>query len=110
MGTDVKEPAAAAQLDPLVMPAVCPFCGEKRISLFAYQPNRFRCGTIGPNENDEYQTGTECDKTCFRNGFLRCHDLLVRIVDGATAMAFRGDGWVVPESLMDEIRKEVEQA
>lgn len=81
----------------------CPFCGER----IAYEHNKFRCGTIGPDQNGEYETGLVCNKTAFQNRFLRCHDLLVRVVDMATPMTFRGDGHVIPEALMGEIRKEL---
>ena len=42
----------------------CPFCGEPCIRHGIRNTNIshvFRCGTIGPDENDEYQTGHTCD-------------------------------------------------
>jgi hypothetical protein len=67
------------------------------------------CGThvVFYDENGEYiepsyQTGTECDKTIFRNGFLRCHDLLVTVYGGLV------NGLPISEETMELIRKEVE--
>ena len=37
----------------------CPFCSEPCVRQGI--ENVFRCGTIGPDENDEYQTGHTCD-------------------------------------------------
>ena len=88
----------------------CPFCDSKPTSqMFGAAKGPWRCGSYGPDDAGEFTTGTACDLIVFRRGFIRCHDLLVKIVDGATAMNFRGDGWVIPEPLMSEIRKEVEE-
>ena len=53
----------------------CPFCNS---------PGRgesFMCGTVKVADSDGYQTGNECDKNCFRNAYIRCLDLLQRVVD-----------------------------
>ena len=39
---------------------------------------------MGPHDNGEYSTGTECDKTVFRNGFLRLHDAIAGVIDSGT--------------------------
>jgi hypothetical protein len=96
--------ANAAPVDGIVMPR-CPFCDARSSG-----GNRWQCGTTGPDENDEYETGTDCDKTVFRDGFLRCHDLLVQLVDGASPMGFRGDGVVIPLELWKEVLREVHSA
>jgi len=90
--------------NPIVMPR-CPFCDARSSG-----GNRWQCGTTGPDENDEYDTGTECDKAVFRNGFLRCHDLLVKLVDGSCPMGFRGDGVVIPLHLWKAVLREVQSA
>lgn len=38
----------------------CPFCGEPAVRQ-AVCGTRYRCGTIGPDINDEYSTGRACD-------------------------------------------------
>ena len=61
-------------------------------------------------QSDEYETGTDCDKTVFRDGFLRCHDLLVKLVDGSCPMGFRDDGVVIPLELWKDVLREVQSA
>lgn len=85
----------------------CPMCGEGRPMLTLAAS--WSCGThaVFYDENGEYvepsyQTGVECDKTIFRNGFLRCHDLLVTIYGCLSS------GQFVPKETMELIRKEVE--
>ena len=41
----------------------CPFCNEPRIRQ-SHLSDRYRCGTIGPDCNGEYETGRICDETC----------------------------------------------
>ena len=85
----------------------CPMCREGRpMKTLAAS---WSCGThqVFYDENGDYvepyfQTGTECDKTIFRNGFLRCHDLLRIVYDHLSR------GWSVPSAIVEEIRKEVE--
>ena len=90
----------------------CPFCDSR-----SNGATRWQCGTTGPDANDEYSTGTVCDKTVYRNGFLRCHDLLARVVDESNPMrvkiidrsnppdGFSGDGVVIPLELWEEIER-----
>lgn len=87
----------------------CPFCNAR---YRRYNTNEIEhiwsCGTIGPDKNDEYNTGSECDKTVFREGFLRCHDLLVRVVDGSIPMYPKNSGdFVIPRELMLAILEEM---
>lgn len=55
-------------------------------------------------EADLDETGVECDK----NGFLRCHDLLVKLVDRSSPMPFRSDGVVIPLEVWQDVLREVE--
>lgn len=65
----------------------CPFCGERPDT--RKQCNAWKCGTVEVLVDDEgqymsepeYDTGTMCDKTVFRNGYLRCLELLRRVID-----------------------------
>ena len=90
----------------------CPFCGSaERRDAFATgrkSPHRWLCGTIGPDDAGDYFTSVKCDTTVFRNEFLRCHDLLRRVITSPVALL--SDKCVtieVPASLYDEIAKEV---
>jgi hypothetical protein len=85
---------------------LCPFCGDREAYPGSGGVTVYWCGTYGPDENGEYETGTLCGKTCFRNAFLRCHDLLVRIVDGATQIYGNGS-WTISTELMDAILAEL---
>lgn len=58
----------------------CPFCESRLRNKYATDIE-YVCGTIGPDDNGSYKTGTECDKTVFRNAFLRCIGLLEMVVD-----------------------------
>lgn len=80
----------------------CPFCDSRPRS-----ENSWMCGTIGPDQNGEYYTPTSCNETVFRKGFIRCHDLLVDLVDGSTSMAFKSDGVVIPRDLWEKVLDEV---
>lgn len=42
----------------------CPFCNESAVRE-TVQGYVFRCGTIGPNIDDEYSTGHVCDITTY---------------------------------------------
>jgi len=67
-------------------PGSCPFCGAGR-SPRRYKYAAWRCGTFEVGTDDDgvalaapmYDTGTECDKTVFSRGFLRCLSLLERV-------------------------------
>jgi hypothetical protein len=100
-----EKTSMSAPVHAVVMPLRCPFCDAKSSG-----QHRWRCGTTGPDENDEYETGMECDKTVFRDGFLRCHDLLVKLVDGSSPMPFRSDGVVIPIEVWQDVLREVESA
>jgi len=81
----------------------CPFCDARSIG-----GRRWLCGTTGPDSNGEYDTGTACDKTVFRDGFLRCHDLLVKLVDGSFPMGLHGDGVAIPLALWEDVLRAVQ--
>ena len=46
----------------------CPFCGAG-----SSYSGQWRCGTKKAQDiNGEYTTGTECDKSCFRDSLIKC--------------------------------------
>jgi len=96
----------------------CPICDEGKLMLSittdadSQKVFRWDCGTTGPDDAGEYDTGTRCDKTVFRNGFLRCRELVEKVV----ALQFIATDkypddllCVVPKALLDELRKECER-
>lgn len=88
----------------------CPLCGEGRLFFRSHEVSHWSCGTFGPDDAGEYETGTECDKNVFRNGFLRCRAL----VDKVAALGFVDCGsnhvsCVMPRGLLDELRKECDR-
>ena len=90
----------------------CPLCGEGRLFFRSHEVSHWSCGTFGPDDAGEYETGTECDKNVFRNGFLRCRALVEKV---AALQFIATDKYpdallcVVPKALLDELRKECEQ-
>jgi len=44
-------------------PPRCPFCDEPAVNTMAGNISVFRCGTEGPYEDGQYQTGRLCDMT-----------------------------------------------
>jgi len=74
--------------------AYCPFCRSPG------RDGKFICGTQKVPDSDVYRTGNECDKNCFRNAYIRCLDLLQRVVDEDP----RSD---LPEDLIGEIEGEL---
>lgn len=87
----------------------CPLCGEGRLLFRSYEVAMWSCGTRGPDDAGEYDTGTRCDKTVFRDGFLRCRELVEKVA----ALEFVATDkypdalfCVVPKALMDALRKE----
>lgn len=88
----------------------CPICGEGRLDFRSQGVSHWSCETKGPDDAGEYDTGTECDKTVFRNGFLRCRELVEKV---AAAEFFDcGEGHVscvMPRELLLELRKETDR-
>lgn len=48
----------------------CPFCNAKSTIHGPFFTEAYRCGTRRAFGDDDYGTGDECDKVCFRNGLL----------------------------------------
>jgi len=87
----------------------CPFCGEGRLLFRSHEVSKWDCGTVGPDDAGEYDTGTRCDKTVFRTGFLRCRELVEKVAElqfVATDKYPDALLCVVPKALIDELRKE----
>lgn len=88
----------------------CPICGEGRLLFRSHEVSKWSCGTVGPDDAGEYDTGTRCDKTVFRDGFLRCRELVEKVV--ALEFLDCGEGHVscvMPRELLLEIRKETDR-
>jgi hypothetical protein len=89
----------------------CPFCGSPEVrSSVLGDYSRFLCGTKGPDECGDYFTGVECDKSCFRNCYLRCIDLIEGILVQPMRHIESSDSWIVeiPDHLMAKLQKEVD--
>lgn len=88
----------------------CPLCGEGRLWFRAHDGFHWSCGTRGPDDVGEYETGAECDKTVFRDGFLRCRELVEKVA--ALEYAYCGADHVsciMPRPLLDALRKECDR-
>lgn len=88
----------------------CPICGEGRLLFLFYAVSRWSCGTVGPDDAGEYSTGMRCDNTVFRDGFLRCRELVEKVA--ASEFFDCGEGHVscvMPRELLLEIRKETDR-
>lgn len=88
----------------------CPICGEGRLLFRSHEVFLWGCGTHGPDDSGEYETGTECDKTVFRNGFLRCRALVEKVA----ALQFTRYGpnhslCIMSDELLRELRKECDR-
>ncbi len=90
----------------------CPLCGEGKLWFRAHDGSHWSCGTRGPDDAGEYDTGTECDKTVFRNAFLRCRELVEKVA----ALQFIATEkypdallCVFPNALIDELRRECDR-
>lgn len=92
--------------------SLCPICGEGRLLFRSPDVSMWTCGTSGPDDAGEYNTGRECDKTVFRNGFLRCRELVEKVAAlqfVATAEYPDALLCVMPCGLLDELRKECDR-
>lgn len=88
----------------------CPICGDGRLLFLSHEVSRWSCGTRGPDDAGEYDTGMECDKIVFQNGFLRCRELVEKVA--ASEFLDCGEGHVscvMPRELLLEIRKETDR-
>lgn len=88
----------------------CPICGDGRLLFPSCEVSRWSCGTRGPSDAGEYDTGIECDKIVFCNGFLRCRELVEKVA----ALQFSSCGsdyvsCIMPIPLLKALRKECEQ-
>lgn len=90
----------------------CPICGEGKFHWSQGEVSHWHCGTFGPDDAGEYDTGTECDKAVFRRGFLRCRELVEKVAElrfVATDKYPDALLCVMPRGLFDALRKECEQ-
>lgn len=82
----------------------CPFCNARQIS--SLNEKRFRCGTEETEIKDQYITGNECDKTVFRNAFLRCHDLLSALYKEMVLLKENPE-YEINKILIEDVKKEI---
>jgi len=91
-------------------PPRCPFCDEPAVKTMAGNITVFRCGTEGPHEDDQYQTGRICDMTTYLRVIEKQRQEIERLqaelaflhsqfqlhspkMDGQHSWRFRNSGW-----------------
>jgi len=73
-----NETMPASQVDAIV--TRCPFCNTRRSKILPGESEKYYCGTVRYKGEEDYNTGTQCNETAFRVGFVACVDALRQLL------------------------------